>query len=416
MFFPVLVLLTPLSSIGDRFLLWLIILSLYMPLGALIRSWVRSNLRLIQILLGALIVAGLSLLVYGISFAAWGAILAGSFLYFHGFTSVRAGWHAKFPVGVMWVCLFLYLIAGLMLHRFPIYASYSTVLGWLGVCAVVVALFISNIANLQDETHSGERDVRLAPGVVWKNRLLIGAVIVLVAAIGFFGPIMQGFIWIKEQVKSLISALFALMTGDEAAPSPEATPKPQEPMQMPMPEPDEPSALADFLNRLFVYVGMALAIAVALVALYFLSRMIYRLVKLLVQRLLSQSREAAQGVQEYEEEKTSLIDWREVRKQYGDRIASLFTRKDRDPAWDSLDASGRIRLLYRQFVRRNVSEGRPFEAHLTPREQLTTTPGKDVRMNEEEREQLADAYNTVRYGNKQADEELSNRLKRNSGL
>ncbi|MDF2815990.1 MAG: hypothetical protein K0Q81_2190, partial [Paenibacillus sp.] len=155
LFFPVLLLLTPLAGMADIFPYWLLALTLFMPLGALARLLVRSELRLIHLVIGAIVVGAISILAFGYQFAGWGAILAGGVLYYHGFGTVRAGWHARFPVGLMWIALFIFLLAGLILPRLELYASYSSVLGWLGVLAVAVTFFISNKSNLEEETHSG---------------------------------------------------------------------------------------------------------------------------------------------------------------------------------------------------------------------------------------------------------------------
>jgi hypothetical protein len=245
--------------------------------------------------------------------------------------------------------------------------------------------------------------------------VLILIVLAIIIGIGLIGPIMRAFIWLKELLLSSISALFALMDREDSEPPKEPLPTPGAQEQMQLPAGGGPSAFMAFMEKVLYYFAIALTIAIALVALYFLSRLIYRVVKAIVMRLLARSREAAKGIQEYEEEKTSLLDWKELRQQYGDRLTSLFSRRERDPSWESLDGSGRVRLLYRLFVRRNVNAGQPFDPHLTPREVLAGH-SKEGLMSKEEREQLADAYNTVRYGNKQVDDELSSRLKRNSGL
>jgi hypothetical protein len=413
LFFPALFLLSPLPGLDAIFPYWIAALTLYMPLGALTRMVLDTEFRVLFILAGALLVGGISWLAFGVGFAALGAALAGGVLYYHGFRSIRTAWHILFPVGLYWICLFIYMIAALILPRLSVYGSTASPLGWLGALSLVLTLFISNSSNLKEETHSGQNEVRLAQGVVWKNRLLITLVLAVIMAIGLFSPIKRLFIRLKNWLLEQINAWLQWMNRPgEDTQSVQSTPPPGN-MGMPG-EKGEPAAWAVILEKIAYYIGVVLLVALVLGILYVFVKVAYRQIKKLIAWLRERAENQSVGMQEYEEEKTNLLDWSELRKQLGERVSSFVSRFERDPNWDRLSSAERIRHLYRSFVRRSVGAGQPFEAHLTAQEQLSVR--QDRQLNEKQRNELSDAYNAVRYGSKQVEEDVANRLKRDSGL
>lgn len=414
LFFPALLLLSPLPGLDTIFPYWVLALTLYMPLGALARMALRVEMRFVLLLVSALLIGGLTWLAFGTGFAALGAVIAGGVLYAHGFRTVRTAWHFVFPVGLYWICLFAYLMAALILPRLSLYADYTDSLSWLGAIALVLTLFFSNSNNLKEETHSGDNEVRLAQGVVWKNRLLIVLVLVVVMAIGFFGPIKQMMASLKNSLVDLINSLIRWMSRDKGEPTPNQPAQPPANMGMPTDPDAGPSALALFLEKAAYYLGVAILAALVIAVLYVIVRVGYRQVRRLIAWLRERSEEGAAGVQDYEEEKTNLLDWGELRKQLGERVASFVSRFEREPSWERMNGAERIRQLYRAFIRRSVGAAQPFEPHLTAQEQLKAR--EDRQLNATQRGELTEAYNAVRYGGETIEESVSNRLKRDSGL
>ncbi|MFK7692835.1 DUF4129 domain-containing protein [Paenibacillus sp. HJGM_3] len=412
MFYPVLLLISPLPGLEEQFPYWVAALTLYMPIGTLLRLLLRLEMRVLLLLVNGVLLIGGTWLVFGTGFAALGALIAGGVLYVHGFRIVRTPWYQLFPVGLYWICLIFYMVAGLILTRVALYDTYSSSLGWLGAVALVLTLFLSNTSNLKQETHSGTREVRLAPGVMWKNRLLIVLVLAVVMAIGYIRPLMELVVSLKNWLVGLINALFQ-RTKDEPDPI-SATPPPVQNPQMPLEGDGGPSAFARFMELLFYYVGVALVVALALVVLFFLGRLAVRGVRRLIVWLRERGALAPEGVQEYEEEKATLLDWSEMQQQLRDRLAGFVSRFQRDPKWEALSGAERVRLLYRLYIRRSVGAGAPLEPHLTAREQLSAR--EDRHMNDAARRELGEAYEAVRYGDRPVDGSQATRLKKDSGL
>ncbi|WP_127588730.1 hypothetical protein [Paenibacillus koleovorans] len=416
LFYPVLLLFSPIEGFQDQFHLWLLMMAVYMPLGTIARFALRFELRFLLILAGIVIVGGLTWLVFGLQLQSLISAAAGAFLFYHGFRSVRTPWHLLFPGGVYWVALFLYLLAALLLSRITEFKPYMDYMIWFGVAALLITVFLSNNSNLKGETQSGSDNVRLAPSVVWKNRVLIGITLLVIFGIGLIGVIRDLFLALRQQLVDLINRLLA--TSDEPpAPTPSPSPTPTSNGGM-LPQADnEPSALMVFLDKLAMYAGRILALVLILAAIYFTGKAIVILTRKLIAWLRQREADSA-GFREYEEEKTSLISWKEIRDQLRDQLSTAVSRFKRDPSWEQLEGGERIRLLYRLFLRRSVStKGAVDEAlqtHLTPQEQLALR--EDRLMQERQRQELADAYNAVRYGGAKPDPELPDRIKRETGL
>lgn len=404
LFYPILLLLSPLSGFQNETSLWLLFLTVFMPLGAAARMAVRFDIRILLILIGTVLVGGISWLAYGLTIKSLATVIVGGVLYYHGFRSIRTPWYILFPVGLFWISLFLYLFAALLFPNIPNYEPYVGGLTGFGLLSLALTFLLSNSTNLKTETNSGRSDVRLSGGVKWKNRLLLLIVLLVIFVIGMFGTLKSILQSLKQQLLLLIGTLISWINQLFAVSNPESGPPPQGGGMPELPPPEPPSALAQFLDRLLVIIGITLSIVLGAIALYFLSKLAIRYLRKLLAWMKERAEAASAGVQEYEEEKDSLLDWNELRGQINDQIAVAIARFRRDPAWETLDSVERIRLLYRLYLRKNAN-GKPFQPHLTPSEQLAG-----------QHKELADAYNDVRYGEAHPDNELSERLKRETGL
>lgn len=164
-------------------------------------------------------------------------------------------------------------------------------------------------------------------------------------------------------------------------------------------EAQEPSKFWEIMT----YFAYAAAAVIVLALLYFIIRKLARMAKSLAARIGAwMARVTRAAGEDYKDEQESLLDWGDVRKDMSEgfkrRWSALFKREKK---WTLMDAREKARYLVRTLYRR----GRIPVDGRTLREALPDLNAPDP-------EALAAVYETARYADRDPDEALLERLRR----
>lgn len=164
-------------------------------------------------------------------------------------------------------------------------------------------------------------------------------------------------------------------------------------------EAQEPSKFWEIMT----YVAYVLAAIIVLVLLYFMVRKLARMAKALAARIGAwMGRVTRAAGEDYKDEQESLLDWGDVKKDMSEsfkkRWEALFKREKK---WTLMDAREKARYLVRTLYKRGhiPADGR------TLREIMP-------ELNAPDPDALAAAYETARYADRDPDEALLERLRR----
>ena len=164
-------------------------------------------------------------------------------------------------------------------------------------------------------------------------------------------------------------------------------------------EAQEPSKFWEIMT----YVAYVLAAIIVLVLLYFMVRKLARMAKALAARIGAwMARVTRAAGEDYKDEQESLLDWGDVKKDMSEgfkkRWEALFKREKK---WTLMDAREKARYLVRTLYKRGhiPADGR------TLREIMPELKAPDP-------EALAAVYETARYADRDPDEALLERLRR----
>lgn len=403
---PVL-LLVHLYLIPDRmFWIWIISFALFYVLGCWLRRiWPRQPLSL-RHLLFMLISVLYAWAVFGLSAAAAISLPA------VWLALVRGGLYAAAPI--QFVLTNTYYVVSIMLYfalsvfvRFSAeMAPIASLTSWFAMFTLAVSLFMMNQFALNRESLQEDQQRVVTRSILWKNRLLIILFAGLILLVAGFKQLAEGLQALWNMIVRIIVWFLSLGISGEPAQQPPMNPNLQDMLPM---EEQEPALFWVILERIAMGIALVLAVVVGLFLLYKIGEALISGLKYLYQwlkgRLFTDELEQAAAL-DYEDEVTRLVDWNDLRKQWGERLRALFEREPRI-RWSSLKNNlERIRCLYREAVIRVIQDGYRFRPSLTPRE-LQEDANRWRQGQGWISEQLVLLYEQARYGGKEpSDQEI----------
>ena len=236
------------------------------------------------------------------------------------------------------------------------------------------------------------------------NRALLIGLMVICALIAGFNWLREKAEWLLNTVSSAIGRAFIALAnlfggGDEVSGG--AGGGTGEIDLSGLGEAQEPSKFWEIMT----YFAYVLAAVIILVLLYFVIRKLTKMAKILFARISAwMGRMTRAAGEDYKDEQESLLDWGDVKKDVGESIKkrweSLFKREKK---WSLMDTREKARYIVRTLYRRNhiPADGR------TLRETLPDLNAPDP-------EALATAYETARYADRDPDETLLERLRKDA--
>ena len=234
------------------------------------------------------------------------------------------------------------------------------------------------------------------------NRALLIALMLICAAIAGFNWLREKAEWLLGTVSSAIGralmAIAAFFAGNDQAAGGMGGGADEMDLSG-LAEAQEPSKFWEIMT----YVAYALAAVIVLVLLYFIFRKLFRMAKALAARIGAwMGRVTRAAGEDYRDEQESLLDWGDVRRDMSEGIKrrweALFKREKK---WTLMDAREKARYLVRTLYRR----GHIAAGSRTLREAMPDLNAPDP-------EALIAAYETARYADRNPDEALLERLRK----
>jgi len=321
-------------------------------------------------------------------------------------------WEDIFPLAGLWAGLAEYFIGFFFFTRVETLKPFSPVFGWVGIVYMVIALFTVNFTHLKVASLPGDKEPVIPTTIKKHNRLLIAIMLVVIGIISYFNTLKEG----VERLVSYIGYLlwrFIVLLSELLAPT-----SPQEPsglegggfeVLLPPVEEKAPS----FWDKIISILSSIIAIIAGLILLGLLIYAIYKLFKKIM-TWLSRFYQMGKDIEYYGgyiDEKESLMDLKGLGKDYVDCFRQwLAGLMEREAKWNELkNNKERIRYIYRRFLFHYITAGYSFKEYLTP-----TEVGRELSKKDPEKSKdigdLTAAYEQVRYGDKDVDDEKMEKL------
>ena len=314
---PVLLLCPSLFDLRSNVLDRIISFALFYVLGCWLRRiWPRQPLSL-RHLLFMLISVLYAWAVFGLSAAAAISLPA------VWLALVRGGLYAAAPI--QFVLTNTYYVVSIMLYfALSVFVRFSaetapiaSLTSWFAMLTLAVSLFMMNQFALNRESLQEEQQRVVTRSILWKNRLLIILFAGLILLVAGFKQLAEGLQALWNMIVRIIVWFLSLGISGEPAQQPPMNPNLQDMLPM---EEQEPALFWVILERIAMGIALVLAVVVGLFLLYKIGEALISGLKYLYQwlkgRLFTDELEQAAAL-DYEDEVTRLVDWNDLRKQWG---------------------------------------------------------------------------------------------------
>lgn len=307
----------------------------------------------------------------------------------------------EWPLG-LWVAGAIFHLTGVLLSSREAFSGTAAPLSAACAAFAFLLLLTINRHNLFASMHGSQK----APASLRRRNL---ALVVVVFALALLAACWQTLsVWLGgivhavwEAVKQGIAWLLSLFYREQ-----EAAHGPMGGGSMDFSafgEAAEPSAFAQFMEKVMMVIAAILLIILA----FFVCRFLFRRLRSLLHRLLAFLRRYADSsAVDYVDEAESTLHLDEKVQSFKDQIKQRLTRAKRPAPWQELDGRGRVRRLYQQYLRRH-----PDVQGLTAREALHQAD----ELSTEKADAFTVLYNQARYSDHpitaQEADQLRERLK-----
>lgn len=298
------------------------------------------------------------------------------------------------PLLFMWYGgLLVYFVSYFLFRYQSLFQPYLTIFSICGVVLVGIILFVSNDETLKASTLSQEQKPFISRTIQSQNRFFLIGTLLVIVAISNLGKIRE---WLWEGFRAIMGLIFRESTEKELEPMPEEG-TPSSPMLPDLPA-EEKSAFLEFLDMVMTYIAYVVVAVILLLALLLLFKKVrQRLLMLfhkflsMIKNLLSRSSEDWE-TEQYIDEKESLFDWQEWRKEQQEKAKNMMTRLfNREVRYESLTNKEKARFIYRKLVEQQAKDQELMDS-MTPREVLSKLS------HEQNLDLVREVYEQVRYG------------------
>lgn len=354
---------------GTIFWLWALSFALVYMIGCLLRSLWPTPKLIVWHLMFILMSALYSWLWFGLSVPAIASTLVIWLALYRGGLYAVMSIARALPTTFYIFSITAYFLFAAVTRFAESMESIVEPLSWFALVTIGVTLFMMNRNALDQESLQGGSKQSVGASILWKNRALITVFAVIVVLVANFRMLLDGFQAFFRKIGEWISWLMNLGTDGEPV---EEISGSLDIRDNPLfGEDQEPFWLWVWLEEIFKWVAVVVGILIAVYLLYKLIRLTITGIKVLYGWIMNRLEAGAWvGMQDqtYEDEEEKLADWSDLRKQWGDRIRSMFEREQKD-RWDrQTNNIERIRYLYRQAVAGIIRDGYRYSPALTPRE------------------------------------------------
>ncbi|UOQ48284.1 hypothetical protein MUN88_19960 [Gracilibacillus caseinilyticus] len=386
---------------------WVVSLLLLFSLGYLFRCFISN--RWLAIGLSTLLTVGIT---YVIALTIWAMIvglLLGFFVSFRGVQHAENDWEDLFPSRLLWsICLPLYFVAYLYFRYNDSVAGFDWMISYLGLVLIVLMLFLTNREHIERESLEKGKKKKVAADISRLNKGYLIVTLVVVFLITNFGMIQSA---LFNGIRSLIQSIIWLVSlgNDEEEIKQEQPPADMTP-SLPGAEQQETSAFAEWMDRMMHLVSYALmaVLLILFIALLFnktrrlLIKAVVQLWKMM-QQMFSR-RQYQETSTDFHDEKESLFDWQQWRKQSQQKINETWQNiTNRKPKFENMTNEQKVRFLYKK-ASANIRRQDKWHAALTAHEVIA--------LNEQHQTLavLESWYDDIRYGNFSINEQHERQL------
>lgn len=404
LYFPVAVLIDVFLFGGARLWLWLPTMVAAYALGYLYRVYFPNSKFVSVLLVFTLFAAIHAWLLFGISLQSLGILAISWVSAFRGSRFAVYVFRYAFPSMYYTLGLFVYFIVSIVSQAVAGLHDYTLFINGFGIAALVVSIIMFNQNMLKQETLEGHKEPVLAKSMLWKNRLLIGVMIVGIAFVAAFEFIRDAVIGFMQMIVAFIVSLLSWSNEEEIEEIVDLPPQQEPPM---FDTSGEPSMFWIILERIMKVVFVIILIAVVIFFIYWIvkngAKWMKRFYAWLSNRF--QFGESLANVQGYEEDVERVASWKDLRDQWKDRLLGFMSREKRIRWKDLRTNQERIRYLYREELQSAIEGGYLYKPHLTPAE--TKRDMEKWAGREELQKPMIESYERARYSdNPVSDEEV----------
>lgn len=325
------------------------------------------------------------------------ALIHSTFFY-RGIMYADQSWNDLLPKSVMQFGGFgAYFVSYFMFRYTKKLTPYLTLVTICGALVIISTLLVTNHFQLKSSTLSKRESPYISQSMKKQNLfysvLTVVVIFLFMSTKAMWTGLWQGFVNLVQGSGS--------KTGSNPAVG-EAPPQTMPDLGLPL-DVKEPSRLGEILDTVLMYFGYALITLIVLVGLLFLMKKtrswvkkVFRIITSFFHKILKRSVHHEENAG-YVDVKENLFDWKEWSTEQNLKakkfIKNTFKRK---PRWDSLSNQMKVRFVYKEFISKKLNEF-PYRDAYTPRENLSELVEKS-KVNEEKIAALNDAYEQVRYG------------------
>ncbi|WP_407270982.1 DUF4129 domain-containing protein [Radiobacillus sp. PE A8.2] len=387
---------------------FLFIVPIYFLAGLLFRRLVTYQKRFVSVFYCFIISLPLLVIYHETIIAMVIFLLLGLLSCYRGIMHGEKSWHEIFPVSYLWGGgLSVYFISYFLYQHVEALFPYRQWINWFGIIVIVVILFVSNSTHLKAATLSKKNNPVLATVLKRHNQMYIIWTITVAVIITNFVAVQALFINVIRFILSLIIAFFSLFSSDGQTEQEQST---QTPMILPGEEQQEPSLLWIWVERIFMALIVVAVVGVVIMLLVKLFKKFRHSLQRLLQTIkeflnkwfnISNQQEVAKS---YTDEKESLFDWYEWRKQSKHSVKKFLSKlTPQRIKWNSLSDQEKVRYLYRELIVEQTKRGYQYRRSNTVHETVSELGQHMLAENEFLRE-LEDCYHKVRYGEGDVDD------------
>jgi hypothetical protein len=399
LFFPVFMLIDD-ALLSVNLWFWMLGLTLFYMAGYGISRFLKLD-KWYSLTVAALCISGaIAVGLFGLSKAGYVTGAIGFYLFFRGVFMANRSWKMMFHSYYYWSGLFLYFAVSVIFRFRQEAQAYESELFWLGLLSVAVTLLITSQEQIIQESLPEKTGNHLVnPAMLWQNRLLTIALLVVITCVAAFNQLSQSFVWVNRWFWQTLFYLIAKLFPKSKEAPPDITPA-ANPALLPPPA-GKPSAFLLWLEKIAYYLVLALIAAALLICIYFIGKWIIRYTRIIYRWLLLRVNNTKKHEwMGYEDESVRLFNWQNIKESYGGKVRDWLDQMlKRELKWSELKTNAeRVRFIYRQLLMRSAARGFEAKPYYTVQEVIQAM--KQWKPDSAPKgEKLAQLYNKARYSN-----------------
>lgn len=299
--------------------------------------------------------------------------------------------------------LVIHGISLFFLSRVSVINPYFNIAVTASVIYVAISLPLANWYFLITESQQKNSLNIMPETLVRGNRMIAFGMLGIIGVLSSGRFLLQGFDLLLRTLRDMVGWLMSLLASDDdfSVPPPENF----DPSFEEMPQ-AESSPLVELISDI-------ISALLTLTVLFFVIRYIVKNHKMIIRSIMDFLSRLMNRFHRWSSSEQSYVDTQEFLLKLDDLKGSSFFKRffRREKRWkDMKDNASRTRFIYTRFVLDNIKRGFRFKVSDTPSETVRRISG-EMKSSNENHSLLDEAYNSVRYGQKEVSDETVRALK-----